>query len=91
MGEVWWRARAECRDAPLPMVDEAFRRPGGPAAQRFKARYCQQCPVAAACLGEAMSSTRHEFGVWGSTSPKWRTEHGAPPSTRLVGRREAAA
>lgn len=56
----------------LDLVDEAFRRPGGEAAQLLKAICCRGCPVARQCFNEAMANREH--GIWGSTSPKARTE-----------------
>lgn len=91
-GDLWWRDRAACKKAPMDLVDEAFRRPGGPAAETFKARYCLSiCTVAADCLDEAMTSDRHEFGVWGGTSPHIRTRHGAPRATLHGDRRPPPA
>jgi hypothetical protein len=83
-----WRVRAACVDAPLPMVDEVFRKPGGAVAEEFKRRFCQHCDVAEQCLLAAME--RHEFGVWGSTSANWRTRHGGPKSPGYVRARAAA-
>ena len=59
----------------LPLVDAAFARPGGPAGERMRKELCRVCPAAAQCFGEVM--TNPESGVWGMTSPWWRTKHGA--------------
>lgn len=90
MDEQWWRSQAACKDAPLPVVDEVFRRPGGQVAHDFADRYCLSiCPVAAECLGEAMG--RHEFGVWGGTSSHWRTRRGAPAAPSYARAKQEAA
>lgn len=65
----------------LGLVDEAFKRPGGPAAARMRENLCAGCPGARQCLTEAMD--RGEWGVWGGTSPNFRTRHGgAKPRIR---------
>lgn len=63
----------------LDLVDAAFARPGGPAGQLMRKQLCGSCPAARDCLGEAMANP--EAGVWGATSPHWRTKHGAPSRT----------
>lgn len=69
--------RATCSDpVHLPLVDAAFDKPGGPEAQEMKRTLCRECPVAAQCFAWAM--THAEAGVWGASSPKLRTIHGAP-------------
>lgn len=74
---------AACSDPEhLPLVDAAFDRPGGPAAQEMKRTLCRDCPVATLCAGWAI--THPEFGVWGGTTPKQRTVHGAPSASRLT-------
>lgn len=60
----------------LPLVDAAFDRPGGPAAEEMKATVCPGCPIGTACLAWAMD--RREEGVWGGASPNLRTRRGAP-------------
>ncbi|MGH3478441.1 MAG: WhiB family transcriptional regulator [Nocardioidaceae bacterium] len=66
-----------CADpAHLDLVDAAFARPGGPAGRLMRKLLCGVCPAASECLGEAMVSP--ESGVWGATSPHWRTRNGAP-------------
>lgn len=78
--------RPNCADpAVLPLVDEAFARPGGPAARRMRDELCTGCPVGPACLAWAMTS--HEHGVWAGTSPNLRTRHGAPPSQKTQSNR----
>lgn len=81
---------AACADR-LDMVDAAYARPGGPEAEALKARYCPTCPLALACLTEAM--LRHEEGIWGATTANQRTKHGGPPtaSTALARRARARA
>ncbi|HEY9354261.1 MAG TPA: WhiB family transcriptional regulator [Nocardioides sp.] len=65
-----------CADpAYLDLVDAAFERPGGPAGRWMRKHLCGSCPAASACFDEAM--TNPEAGVWGMTSPYWRTTHGA--------------
>jgi hypothetical protein len=83
-------AEAACKDV-LPLVDRAFDRPGGPAAAVLKERFCQGCDIAAECLLEAARGGRHEFGVWGGTSPHWRTRNGAVPAPAYVRERALAA
>lgn len=61
----------------LALVDAAFERPGGPDAQRMKRDLCARCPIGEQCLAWAM--LWREDGIWGGTSPKARTQHGAPP------------
>jgi hypothetical protein len=70
----------------LPVVDAAFARPGGPAAERLRRVACPECPVNTACLLLAVRGAEH--GTWAGTSAKWRTEHGgltAGPATNLRG------
>lgn len=69
--------KAACADPRyLPLVDAAHDRPGGPAAKRMKKELCGPCTVSEACFVWAM--THGESGVWAATSPKARTQHGAP-------------
>lgn len=69
--------QAACSDPQhLPLVDAAFGKPGGPEAQEMKRTLCRACPVAEQCLAWAM--THGEAGVWGGTSPKFRTIRDAP-------------
>lgn len=69
--------RAACADPEhLPLVDAATAKPGGPAAQEMKARLCRHCPVARQCF--AWAATHPEVGIWGGTSPRQRTNAGAP-------------
>lgn len=70
---------AACADV-LGLVDKAFDRPGGHHADILKERFCGHCEIAEQCLIAAARGTEYEFGVWGGTSPKWRTEHGGPKS-----------
>lgn len=68
---------ALCSDpAVLPLVDLAFERPGSETARYMADTLCRRCPVAGQCLDWAMS--QREWGVWGGTTPKTRTQHGAP-------------
>lgn len=68
-------ARATCSDpAHLPLVDEAYRRPGGPAGQQMRDQLCARCPIQELCLDEAMA--HGEWGIWGGSSPYSRTQHG---------------
>lgn len=62
----------------LPLVDRAFRRPGGPAAHDLANHACPRCPVKAECLLLAM--TAGEWGMWGAVGMKERTRRGAPPA-----------
>jgi len=55
----------------LPLVDEAFRRPGGEAAERMRKTLCRHCPSAQQCFNEAMANK--EEGFWAGTSPTGRT------------------
>jgi hypothetical protein len=65
-------AEPSCADPEvLPLIDEAFKRPGGPAAHRLAAVVCPHCPVAAACLAIAVENGEH--GPWGGTSRKLRS------------------
>lgn len=67
--------QAACADtAFLPIIDEAFRRPGGDVAQRLRKRVCPLCEIRDTCLGMALE--HGEFGVWGGTSPTVRTKLG---------------
>lgn len=88
--------RAACAEPEhLPLVDAAFAKPGGPEAQEMKRTLCRHCPVLEACATWAM--THPEHGIWGATSPKYRTRHAAPstrtatPQTRTPYRPTAAA
>jgi hypothetical protein len=85
---VWWRARSACIDAPLQLVDDAYAKPGGPRARKFKEHFCSHCPVAEECLREALE--KGEWGVWGATSNKWRTQHGGASPTLVRYSRGAA-
>lgn len=65
----------------LELVDEAYRRPGGPAGVRMRRTLCTGCPALSQCLSEAME--RGEWGIWAGTSPRARTiAGGAKPKTR---------
>lgn len=80
----WWRDRAACGGPEnIKLVDAAMSRPGGLASKHLREQLCAHCPVAAECFTEAMTEGRH--GVWGGTTPKQRTSHGAP-SVRMPGR-----
>lgn len=69
--------RALCSDpVHLPLVDAATARPGGPDAQVMKATLCRQCPVVQQCHDWAMA--HGEAGIWGATSPGYRSRRGAP-------------
>lgn len=70
----WWRSRAACASAPLPLVDEVFRAPGSPAGKQFVQDFCARCPVWRLCLQEAMETG--EAGIWGGTTSHIRTLHG---------------
>jgi hypothetical protein len=83
------RSKAACKDV-LPLVDRAFDKPGGPAATILKERFCGRCDIAADCLLAAARGGRFEFGVWGGTSPHWRTAHGGVKSPAYVKRPTAA-
>lgn len=65
---------AACKDR-LDLVDAAFKRPGGPAAKELRDKCCKKCPIWQTCLFAGMAG---EWGIWGGTSPNWRTHHGAP-------------
>jgi hypothetical protein len=60
----------------LPMIDAAFERPGGPESKWIKEHLCAYCPLRSQCLERAM--THGEAGVWGGTTPKTRSNRGAP-------------
>lgn len=79
-----------CADpAALPVVDAAYDRPGGPAGRYMARELCGPCPVFTSCLAHAM---RHrEQGIWGGTTPSWRTRAGAPGSTTTLTLRRRAA
>lgn len=67
--------RPACADPiHLPLVDAAFKRPGGPAGDLMRERLCSTCPAFSQCLSEAME--RGEWGIWAGTSPHTRTRHG---------------
>lgn len=73
---------AACADPVLlPIVDEAYRRPGGPAGAVMREQVCPGCPAGSLCLSNAMENG--EWGIWGGTSPNERTRHGgATPKIR---------
>lgn len=77
---------AACAD-DLDLVDRAFRSVTSPEAEKLK-RLCRDCPIAKDCLVEGMS--RHEDGIWGRTTPNWRTHHGAPGTATTEWRRRVA-
>ena len=80
--------RVPCsRPEHLPLVDLAFERPGGPAAQQMKAELCAGCPIGERCLAWAM--TWREDGIWGGVGPNLRTRHGAP-SAKAIGQHHTA-
>lgn len=60
----------------LELVDKAHARPGSPEGHWMRDELCARCPVAAACLDEAMTNGEH--GIWGGTSGSERTRRGAP-------------
>lgn len=62
-----WRDRAACKGASDP--DAFF--PVSPSAQRYAQQICRICPVAAACLAEALA-TGADHGVWGGYTPEQR-------------------
>lgn len=70
-------ARPACADR-LDLVDAAYAHPSDSGELRA---LCAECPVAADCLAFAM--VHGEYGVWGGTSPKGRTQHGAPSASRV--------
>jgi hypothetical protein len=75
--------RAACNDpAHLPLVDAAFAKPGGTAAQEMKRTLCRTCPVAQDCFEWGM--THAEVGIWGGLSPNARTRAGAPNHLPVV-------
>lgn len=83
--------RAACADR-LDLVDAAYARPGI-SGQESKAvadlkRLCRTCPIAEACLTEAM--LRREYGVWGGTTPYMRTTHGAAGCKSTQAQRRAS-
>jgi len=80
--------RANCADR-LDLVDATYTSPGGAAATLLKEHYCKHCPIATACLTEAM--LHHEGGVWGGTTPHIRTRAGAPASDSTDRHRRMAA
>ncbi|MBB3041008.1 WhiB family transcriptional regulator [Nocardioides soli] len=59
----------------LPLVDAAYRAPGGPEGQRMRDELCTGCPAGDQCLAAAM--TRGEWGAWGGSTKHARTRHGA--------------
>ena len=69
------RGAAACGDR-LDLVDEAYRKPGGPAGVELARHYCPRCPLALDCLSFAMTSRQE--GVWGGATPHLRTKHGGP-------------
>lgn len=75
----WWRDRARCAEAPIELVDEAFRRPGGPSGKTFRETFCHECPVLEECKAEAL--TIGEWGIWGATSTNGRTKLGGKKPT----------
>lgn len=85
LGIPTFDGHATCADPSLlPIVDEAFHRPGGPAAQMLK-RLCRGCEIRGQCLEQAMANP--EFGVWGGTSPRARTVAGAPSPASYLSHR----
>jgi hypothetical protein len=75
--------QAACADPLfLPIIDEAFHRPGGKVAHRLRKRVCPLCEIRDTCLTMALENG--EFGVWGGTSPTIRTKlGGAKPHVTL--------
>jgi hypothetical protein len=67
--------RAACSDR-LDLVDAAFAHPGSASAHHFRDAYCAHCPIAEACLFAGIG----EWGLWGGTSPSWRTKHAGAPT-----------
>lgn len=68
-------ARPACADR-LDLVDAGYTSPGH--SEELRA-LCRHCPVAPTCFALAM--THGEYGVWAGTSPKGRTQHGAPSAS----------
>lgn len=72
---------AACADR-LDLVDASYSHPGSPEAYALR-KLCTRCPIAATCLDLAM---RHpEWGIWGATGPKKRTECGARSTRSRAG------
>jgi WhiB family redox-sensing transcriptional regulator len=64
---VSWRERAACRTAEPDMFFPAAAK-GGPESDAARARaMCRSCPVCAACLSFALS-TSQAYGIWGGFS-----------------------
>ena len=68
---------AACGDL-LDLVDIAAQRPKSREGDILRDHVCPTRPIAANCLDLAM--TNGEFGIWGGTTPKQRTQAGAPPA-----------
>lgn len=69
--------RAVCSDpAFLPLVDEAYARPGSKATEVLRARACVRCPISTDCLDHAM--THREEGPWAGTNARHRAKNGGP-------------
>lgn len=69
-------AKPVCADPKwLPLVDAAFKRPGGPAAHMLAEVACAECPVVTLCLAHATIASEH--GLWGGTSPHLRRRRGS--------------
>lgn len=62
-------ARAACEDK-LDIIDDAFERPGGPAAHYLAEEICPSCPIWVECLEFAMAHGEH--GPWGGTTERER-------------------
>lgn len=77
--------RAACSaPAHLPLVDAAMAKPGGPHGDTMREQLCRHCPVVDPCYAWAMA--HGERGIWGGTSPGWRTRRGAPRNLPIVPR-----
>lgn len=74
--------KAACADS-LDLVDAAYDSPGSSKATMLKRLCLGGCPIATECLTFAMTSERHEWGIWGATGPNLRTNHGAVRAKRI--------
>lgn len=88
-----WHDRAACQDADLNYFFPAAYTPPhiNPARQ-----WCQQCPVAAACLESALAAegangTSSRFGIYGGTTPGQRNAIHLARVRRAAARRRATA
>ena len=71
-----WQRRGLCRSLPAPVADAVFfpEDATDAAARNAAKRFCDLCPVNAACLTYAVENA--DYGIYAGTTPKQRRAMG---------------